>query len=324
MRLFLSPSLAKFRTFSHGFCNRWRKSALAVLAAVLVAMPAVPLWAQTEVPGFHWVDFHDSRDASFVAWVTQALKGEKWTSIREIGIQWDAALVITSNRESVQAAPPADTYTVWNVSLSKHEAQPLLHGVSPRILNWTSFGGTNQSVPELGLVYDDCFQCETASTFFTTVYYNFQEHAWRARWVRGDQAALLWSNGTVDGVVKTQVYGLLTEPNGRSLLATWSHLDYGKAKPAEDYVFTYGVDPATGLEQTQGLSTVHAETTMLRLCRADPGQADPNMKEFARGQDSQLCRDLIESKSTGRAGRKPTTTPPANNHGKSAPPRPKK
>jgi hypothetical protein len=276
--------------------------------------------AQANVEAFHWVDFHDAKDAPTVAWVTQALKAEKWTAIREIGVQWDSAVVFTSERKTPQSTPPSDTYTVWSVSLAKHEVQPLLHAASPRILNWTTFGGPYSQSPELALVYDDCYACDAASTFFTTLYYNFPAHAWRARWMHGDQAAALWSAGNVDGVTRTQVYGLLTEPPGRDVLATWSHFDYGKAKPAEDFVFEYSVDPSNGLEQTQGLSGKHAEDMMARLCKADPAQIDPALAELARGQDSEVCQGVVDTKAKARPGRRPVTTPPANNHGQSTPP----
>jgi hypothetical protein len=287
----------------------------------MLIVTAWPAWAQPNIETFHWVDFHNSqdlKDAPTITWVTQALKAEKWTVIREIGVQWDSALVITSERKTPQSTPPTDTYTVWAVSLAKHEVQPLLHGVNPRILNWTTFGGPYQQAPELPLVYDDCYGCDAPSTFFTTLYYNFTAHAWRARWMRGDQAAALWSASTIDGVVRTQIYGLLTEPPGRDVLATWSHFDYGKAKPAEDFIFEYSVDPASGLEQTQGLSGDHAEKMEARLCKADPAQVDPSLAELAKGQDSELCGQLVQVK--GKPGRRPTTTPPANNHGRSTPP----
>jgi hypothetical protein len=291
---------------------------LAIALGMLACITPSP--AQPAIDAFHWVDFHDAKDAPAVAWVTQSLKAEHWTAIREIGVQWDSALVITSERKTPQSTPLTDTYTVWSVSLSKRDVQPLLHGVSPRILNWTTFGGEYQQAPELALVYDDCYACDAASTFFTTLYYNFKDHAWRARWMRGDQAAALWSGGTVEGVTRTQVYGLLTEPPGRDVLATWSHFDYGKAKPAEDFVFEYSVDPATALEQTQGLSGKHAEEMMVRLCKADPAQVDPALAELARGQDSAMCQELVQGKNKAKPMRRPTTTPPANNRGQSSPP----
>jgi hypothetical protein len=292
----------------------WLKAfaSLTLLAPVMAS-------SQPSLDAFHWVDFHDAKDSPTVAWVTQALKAEKWTAIREIGVQWDSAVVLTSERKTPQSNPPADAYTVWSVSLAKHDVQPLLHGVNPRILNWTTFGGTYQQAPELALVYDDCSGCDAPSTFFTTLYYNMAAHAWRARWMRGDQAAVLWNTGNVDGVTRTQIYGLLTEPPGRDVLATWGHFDYGKAKPAEDFVFEYSVDPASGLEQTQGLSGKHAESMMARLCRADPGQIDSAMAELARGQDSEICRELVQAQIKTRPARRPTTTPPANNHGQSTP-----
>ena len=286
----------------------------------LLMLTAGQVMAQPAVESFHWVNFHDSKDAQYVTWVTRELTAEKWTEIREIGVQWDSALVITSERQTPQSTPPSDTYTVWSVALSKHAVQPLLHGVNPKILNWTTFGGASSPAPELGLVYDDCYGCDAPSTFFTTLYYNFTDHAWRARWMRGDQAAALWSAGTVEGVTRTQIYGLLTEPPGRDVLATWSHYDYGKVKPAEDYVFEYSVDPASGLEQTQRLGDPHAQEMEQRLCKADPGQVDPALTELARGQDSEVCRQLVPKDAKGRPMRRPVTTPPANNHGQSIPP----
>ena len=82
-------------------------------------------------------------------WVTDTLKAEKngRPSARSAssGI---SALVITSQRSSPQAAPPGDSYTIWNVSLAKHQAQPLFHAFHPRLLNWTNFVAAN--MPELG------------------------------------------------------------------------------------------------------------------------------------------------------------------------------
>jgi len=303
----------------------FRRAMLRICAAFgLLLIFACSVGAQTAVEAFHWVNFHDPKDAQYVTWVTRELTAEKWTAIREIGVQWDSALVVTSERATPQSPPPGDRFAIWSVSLSKHAVQPLLHGVNPRILNWTTFGGASQLAPELGLVFDDCYGCDAPSTFFTTLYYNYTDHAWRARWMRGDQAAVLWNSGTVDGVTRTQIYGLLTEPPGRDVLATWSHYDYGKTKPAEDFVFEYSVDPASGLEQTQRLSSPHAEEMERRLCKADPGAVDPALAELARGQDSEVCRELVPERGQGRTGRRPTLTPPANNHGQSLPPPAKK
>jgi len=297
------------------------------MAATLCVMGVQISQAQAPLDAFHWIDFRDAKDAPTVTWVTQTLTAEKWTAIREIGVQWDAAIVLTAERKTPQSMPAADVYTVWNVSLAKHEAQPLLHVVNPRLLNFTSFGAVGLQAPEMGFVYDDCTGCDAPSTFFTTLFYNFKEHAWRARWVRGDQTAALWTGGTVDGVTRTQVYGLLTELSGHNVLGTWSHYDYGKAKPAEDYIFAYSVDANSGLDQTQALSGKPADAMKERLCRLNAGQggsgaADPATAVLAGGQDSEVCQELLGIKAKARPGRRPTTTPPANNHGLSSPPKP--
>ena len=293
------------------------------LVVGLCAVVGGPLMAQAPLDAFRWIDFRDAKDAPTVAWVTQTLTAEKWTAIREIGVQWDAAVVVTAQRKTPQSMPAADAYTVWNVSLAKHEAQPLLHVVNPRLLNFTSFGAAGLQAPEMGLVYEDCTGCDAPSTFFTTLYYNFKEHAWRARWVRGDQTAALFTGGTVDGVTRTQVYGLLTDLTGHNLLGTWSHFDYGKVKPAEDFVFEYTVDAMTGLDQTQALSGKPADAMKEKLCRLGAGQAsagaDPATAPLAGGQDSELCQELLGTKAKTRPGRRPVTTPPANNHGRSTP-----
>ena len=324
----LLPSLRSTGRLTYRICRLIQTGLLIALGFALLT--ALPAFAQPSLEAFHWIDFRDSNDAPTVAWVTQSMKAEHWTVIREIGVQWDAALVITSQRATPQSAPGSDTYTVWTVDLTKRLVQPLLHGVNPRILSWTTFGGASSPLPELGFVYDDCYGCDAPSTFFTTLYYSPTDHAWRARWMRGDQAAALHSSGTVDGVVRTQVYGLLTEPPGRDVLATWNHYDYGGTKPAEDFVFEYSVDPNTGLEQMQGLSGDHAEAMERRLCRAGVnqatgGQMDPSMAILAAGQDSALCQEVPPAKTkNGKPVRKPNTTPPANNHGQSSPPPAKK
>ncbi len=221
--------------------------------------------------------------------------------------------------------PAADTVTLWNVSLAQHQAQPLFHAVNPRLINFTSFGAAGLQAPEIGLVFSDCLACDAPSTFFTTLFYNFKEHAWRARWIHGDQAAPLISAAPADGVTRTQVYGILTDLTGHNLLATWSHYDYGRAKPPEDFLFTYTVDPASGLEQTLALTGKPAESMKEKLCRLGQGQSasslqDPAAAMLAAGQDSDLCANLVGlTGPKSHPTRRPNTTPPANNRGHSTP-----
>src|ERR1700753_1273178 len=99
-------------------------SRLLQLFSAALMMTAASALAQPGSDAFHWIDFHDAKDAPTVAWVTQSLKAEKWTLIREIGVQWDSAVVLTSQRATPQSTPASDTYTVWSVNLAKREVQP--------------------------------------------------------------------------------------------------------------------------------------------------------------------------------------------------------
>jgi hypothetical protein len=276
----------------------------AVIAALLLA--AAHVHAQQAPDAFRWIDFHSAKDQEIVAWVTRTLEPEKWSAIREIGVEYDAALVITTLRATPQSPPDADAFTVWNLSLTNHSLTPLIKGANLRLLDWELFADGRPR--ELGALYDDCNECE-ASTFFTAFHYDLSQHLWAARWMRGNQAAPIWSTGTQQGIVLTQLYALLHEPNGRALLGTWSHFDYGDEKRAEDVLYRYDLDPFSGLERTQILSGKEEVSMKQRLCGA------PAIPMLARGQDALLCQ-LAQKP---RAERRPVTTPPANNRGQSAP-----
>jgi hypothetical protein len=276
-----------------------------LIAAALAA--AIPLPAQQPDP-FRWMDFHAQKDQDVIVWVTRSLAAEKWTSIREIGVQYDAALVVTTLRATPQSLPSADVSTVWSMSLINHGITPLLTGVNLRLAGWMKLAeGAPQ---ELGVLYDNCSECAT-DTYFTAFHYDVPQHGFAARWMRGGHGAPVWIANPPEGVAWTQVYAAMAEPNGRELMGAWSHFDYGKQKPPEDFVYRYDLDPFSGLEHTQRLSGKNADAMKLRLCSgqgAIPG--------LARGQDSPLCQQLVKP----LIERKPVTTPPANNRGKSVPP----
>jgi hypothetical protein len=278
-----------------------------LIAEALAA--AAPLSAQQAPDNFRWIDFHSASDADVVVWVTRSLAAEKWTAIREIGVEYDAALVVTTLRATPESQPATDTFTVWSLSLTKHTLAPLIQGVNLRLLDWMLLADGEPR--ELGALYDDCHEC-AATTFFTAFHYDIDQHMWAARWLRGSQAAPLWSTGVTQGVALTQVYALMAEPDGRQLMGTWSHFDYGKEKKPQDSVFRYDLDTFSGLERTQLLSGKEADAMKQRLC-----PAQPIAPELARGQDSLLCQQTLKP----RPVRKPVTTPPANNRGQSLPPK---
>jgi len=267
------------------------------------------LRAQGPTGTFHWVDFHSAQDQSIIVWVTRSLQVEKWTAIREIGVLYDAALVVTTNRATPESAPSTDTFTIWDASLTSHVIAPLLTGVNLRWFDGEHFVDGGAAEPTV--LYDSCNEC-AASTFFTALHYDAGHHMWTVRWLRGGQGVLVWSAlpPSSAGIVWTQVYAVMGGADGRALLATWNHFDYGKQKQPSDTVFRYDVDPLTGLERTVELTGEDAEAMELRLCRGQD-----TVQGLERGQDSALCTGLLDK----QPQRKPVTTPPINNRGQSAP-----
>ena len=290
---------------------------VAGIVALLCAVPAVhaqqpepaqPQPEQTQQQeAFHWVDFHSEKDQPTITWVTALLGPEKWTAIREIGVQYDAALVVTTERKSPDASPDTDTFHLWNVSLQKRTVYSLMTVVH---LRWVDPFEFSQGKPrEPAMLYDDCTQC-AATTYFTAFHYDAAQHIFVARWMRGTQGAPIWTTSVPEGVTLTQAYAVLPSETG-DFLSTWNHFDYGKLKPEEDYLYRYDRDPFTGLERFLLLSGKDADAMKQRLCAAQSANAS-----LARGQESPLCQPAARP----RAERRPVTTPPANNQGRSVPP----
>lgn len=295
-----------------------------VLLLVVLALCGIAAAAQSAPQTFHWIDFRSAKDAPTLRWVTDSLAAQQYSAIREIGVQWDSALVVTTLRATPQSSPASDRFTLWSVSLSHRQVVPILTGLRLHYLNWLTLG--SQILPELGLTWQSCLQCDD-SVFFTVVYYSPSDHAWRARWIRSSVqssgpiqssvGAALRTAAPTSGVTVREVYGLLTDIRGNSTLATWLHLDFGSAKPAQDYVYEYSVDPSTGLDLTQALGDEHAAPMRQQLCQLTPAQSP-----LLGGQDSTLCHPSDASSTHShiphsRHLRVPVTTPPANNQGRS-------
>lgn len=283
---------------------RWARA-----VAVSLAMAVASSVCLAQAPdSFRWIDFHSPKDEDVVIWVTRALDGQSWTAIREIGVQYDAALVITTLRATPQSAANQDTFSIWSVSLANRLVTPILKGVNLRLMDWMLF--VSGEPRELGALYDDCRNC-SATTFFTAFHYDLRQRTWAARWMRGGQAVPWWTESPPPGVTKTQITAAIADPNGVETLGTWNHLDYGKQKPAEDFVYRYDVDALSGIERTQLLFGRDAAEMKDRLCH--PEAAVPGL---SRGQESALCQQTQKA----HWERKPVTTPPANNEGQSRPP----
>lgn len=274
--------------------SRWVVAGLWTLTALVASLPST---AQTSPDNFRWIDFHAAQDQDVIIWVTRALDPEKWTAIREIGVEYDAALVVTTLRKTPQAPPGLDTFSVWSVSLTNHSVNSIVKGANLRLLDWMLFAVGRPR--DLAALYDDCNECD-ASTFFTAFYYDITQHTWAARWMRGSQAIPLSSASSPQGVTVSQAYAALADPNGHEVIGTWNHFDFGTEKPPEDYIYQYDVDPLSGLERTQRLDGKTADAMKRRICTG----ADA-VTGLARGQDSSLCQQSAKTPTPHRMVRKP-------------------
>ena len=284
---------------------RWAVAGVIALAMAFVSLPCTAQAPDT----FRWIDFHALRDQDVVNWVTRALQEQKWTAIREIGVEYDQALVITTNRNSPQGTPNRDAFSIWSVSLANRALTHIVDGTNLRIADWLLLDPSEPR--ELGMLYDDCNDCE-ATTYFTVLHYDLRQHTWAARWLQGGGKTIpVWTTKEPLGVAQTQVYAVMADSNGHEVLGTWNHLDYGKQKPAEDVLYRYDVNPQTERERTIPLFGREAASMKDRLCRAQ--DAVPGL---FRGQDSALC----QAPPKPHYERKPVTTPPKNNEGQSRPP----
>jgi len=289
---------------------------LCGLAAILLStsLPAqtasqrTPHQATQTSENFRWIDFHSQPDQNIVIWVTRSLAVANWTAIREIGVEYDAALVVTSDRTNRQAAPGSGTITVWSVSLTSHVVAPLVTGVNLRWFDQARFSdGTPEEWPVL---YDNCRDC-SPNTYFTAFYYDLRSHTWSARWMTAGHGVPVWNTDHA-GVDWTQVYAVMSGGEGHVALYTWNHFDHPRPKPAEDFIYRYDLDPFSDLDRMVMLNGKEADAVQLELCRGTDA-----VEGLERGQDSPLCQKLVKERGT----RQPVTTPPANNHGQAAPPR---
>ena len=281
----------------------------AVVGLIALAMAGVTSSCIAQAPDtFRWIDFHAQSDQDVVVWVTRALDNEKWTAIREIGVQYDAALVITSLRPTPQSATNRDTYTIWSISLSDRKLTRIVDCANLRLMDWVLLNvGQGR---ELAALYDDCNDCQP-TTYFTAFHYDRRARTWAGRWMAGGKAVPVWASNAALGVMQTQVFAVMADGNGHETLGTWNHLDYGKLKPAEESVYRYDIDAQSDVERALLLSGKDAMSMKDRLCRSQE-----TVPGLSRGQDSSLC----QTSQKPHYERKPVTTPPANNEGQSRPP----
>lgn len=261
-----------------------------IAAKLLLVSLLVSGTAQGQLPaGFHWVDF--KKDASTVSKVEQALKTENYTAIREIGLADGFAVVMTVQRESGQATPDGDQWSVYSVSTKDWKARPLLTGYNLQIKDWISLQSRDKQ--DLGIVYMDCWECEPAS-LFTALHYDPRE-GWRARWANekdphhpgivflitdvGDP----YTNEDVD-----QVFAVLED--GIATVGTWYHSRDLATGKTSDGVAKFSVDPSTGEDKSAVLTGSKAKEWELQLYKARDSWSSPAM-----GQSSRTCKGLLSA-----------------------------
>lgn len=246
-----------------------------------------------------------------VGTVRKALQAEHFTALRDIGVVGDAALVFTSNRARPDAVPDSDEIDVYTVSLRTLAQRKLLSAYQLHSVGWSGFVKDRRG--ELIATFTDCVSCD-ATTFLTSFYFDGKSDTWQARWMGSQKGAPLSSPHQGKDYELQQVYAVLPDREGQSGLVTWSHYDYSNSRRTEDFVYRYDVDPASNLDRVQRLAGKEASDAELHLCQAD--QAWTSVRS---GQDLPVCQNVLRGKTV--PSRHITTTPPAQNEGRSHPPR---
>jgi hypothetical protein len=244
----------------------------------------------TTPEGFSWVD--PQSDKTTIAAVRHALKVSSYTSIRRVGVEGDAAIVMTTFRESGEEA---DHWSIYNVSLATDKARMLVSGYRVKVLDWIGL-----KTPELAIAYYDCWGCE-AATLFTTIHFT-NGKGWRARWPnkRGNadnpQPGAIVSYGDVgepyDDSDVDQLFAVVNQPDGGFAVGIWLHSRDAKTGKINGDVEKYSIDPATGDERVDKLTGDSALKWELELCSQSNTPAGPNF-----GQSSKACRRALRSQS---------------------------
>ena len=229
-----------------------RKLRLVLLGLSLLF---VKIAAAQMPPGFSWVNIES--DKTTMAAVRRALHDPSITSIREVGMKGGFALVMTASRESDAPTPDYDRWTIYNVAPRTGSARVLTSGYGVKLLDWI---GSTKS--ELAIAYYDCWECE-AATLFTTI--RFKDNiGWQARWPNKTQDARFPQPGAVvkmtdvgdpyDDDVVDQIFAVITQPNNRFAVGSWTHSRNTKNGKVEDSVERYSIDPTTEEDRIERLT----------------------------------------------------------------------
>jgi hypothetical protein len=263
------------------------------LSNIVLGLLALSVGANCQLPkDFHWVDLR--HEADVVSRFSQALGGEEFSAIREIGLLGDSALVFTTLREPGAATPHADRWKVYSVPMDGGAVRMLLTGYELRIMAWMPFLPRERA--DLAITYMDCFGCEP-TVIFTALHYESGQ-GWRARWPNQDSpdipgiqlASSDWGIPYDEDLVD-QVWASMGPLAGPASIGTWYHSVHVKTGKVSSVTMKFRVDPATGKEESLTLHGADAVAWQKKLCKPTDAHS-----EILGGQESQSCKVLLKMK----------------------------
>lgn len=251
-----------------------------------------PTFAHCQAPdGFRWVNF--KQDSATLSKVEQALKPEAYSAIREIGILGDFALVMTAKRGPDQPSPLGDEWNVYNVSTKTWNITSLIVGYNLEIKDWISF--QPDTIPDLGVVYLDCWECEPAS-LFTALRFE-QQNGWRARWLSKETSK---QPGIVLGVTNVgdpytdedvdQVFAVIAPRSRAASVGTWYHSRDLASGKITNVISKFFVDPVSGKDRSTVLTGRDGLEWERRLCKVGPDF----LSGLFGGQENRACKKVVE------------------------------
>jgi len=263
--------------------------------AVLLVLPLLLVKiAVAQMPtGFSWVNM-ESDKMTMIA-VRRTLHDPTITSIREVGLKGEFALVMTASREKDAPTPDYDRWTVYNVELQTNRAQVLISGYGVKLQDWLG--------SELAITYYDCWECE-AATLFTTL--RFKDNTgWQARWPNKTQDANYPQPGAVvkmtdvgypyDDDIVDQVFAVVALPGHRFAVGSWSHSRNTKNGKTDDSIFRYSIEPITQQDRIEQLVGQAALNWERQICNPSNVLIQPS-----NGQDSEACRNVLRKQNSNR------------------------
>jgi hypothetical protein len=238
-------------------------------------------------PGFSWVNLES--DKTTMTAVRRQLHDPTITSIREVGVKGDFALVMTASREG-ETIPDGDRWTIYNVPLRTGDVQTLASGYEVKVQDWIG--------SELAITYEDCFGCEP-TMLFTTL--RFKDNmGWRARWPDKTQDTKYPQPGAVvattgvgdpyDDDVVDQVFAVVMLPGNRFAAGNWTHSRNTQNEKVVDTVVRYSIDRNTQEDSVERLVGQAALNWKRQICRPSNTVAIPSV-----GQDSKVCRNVLRA-----------------------------